>query len=67
MFLVISGDKSKKMVTFSDRLVVLHSLQASVDEITEEIGLHEFEYRNWLLYSCSNFQKLTLELPQAVD
>ena len=39
MLLVISGVKSKKMVTFSDRLVVLHSLQASVDEITEEIGL----------------------------
>ena len=39
MLLVISGDKSKKIVTFSDRLVVLHSLQASVDEITEEIGL----------------------------
>ena len=65
MLLVISGGQSKKMVTFSDRLAILQSLQASVDEITEEIGL-KFVYRNWL-YSCRNFHKLTLELPQVVD
>ena len=64
MLLVISGDKSKKTVTFSDRLVVLHSLQASVDEITEVMGLKLCTETN---YSCSDFDKLTLELPQAVD
>ena len=36
------------MFTFSDRLVVLHLLQASVDETTEEIGL-KLVYKNWLL------------------
>ena len=37
---LVSGGKSKKMITFSDRLVVLHPLQSRMDEITEEIGLN---------------------------
>ena len=67
MLLVILGAnfKSKKMVTFSVRLVILHdSLQASLDEITEEIGL-KLVYKSG--YSCRKFHKLTFGLPQAVD
>ena len=37
--LVILGGKSKNIVTFSDRLLILHPVQSSVEDITGEMGL----------------------------
>ena len=39
LILVVLGGKSKNTVTFSDRLLVLNSLQSNVEEITGEMGL----------------------------
>ena len=53
LLLVVLGGKSKNTVTFSDRLLVLHPVQSSVEDITGEMGL-QLVHKEVIIISASS-------------